>query len=105
MTTAAEQNPASDMESNVEAVTETLKILSAPARLLALCQMIDGEKSVGELAELTGRRPTALSQHLALMRAHGIVKTRREGTSIYYSLASPEIAGLISYLHSSFCKD
>jgi DNA-binding transcriptional ArsR family regulator len=96
---------ASPMADNVGEVTEILKLLSAPARLLALCHLVDGEKSVGALSELTGSKPTTLSQHLALLRAHGLVTTRREGTTIYYTLASQEIAGLIAYLHKAWCTD
>lgn len=95
---------AASMADNVGEVTEILKLLSAPARLLAVCHLVDGEKSVGALAELTGSKPTTLSQHLALLRAHGLVSTRRDGTTIYYTLASEEIAGLIAYLHRAWCK-
>ena len=103
-TPAETRGAATAMEGKVDEVTEMLKLLSAPARLLALCQLTDGEKSVGQLAELTGARATTLSQHLALLRAHGLVSTRREGTTIYYALASREIRGLIAYLHQAFCQ-
>ena len=102
--TAAAKTPATSMAAHAAEVTEILKLLSAPARLLALCHLVDGEKSVGALAALTASRPTTLSQHLALLRAHDLVTTRRDGTTIYYSLASDEIRGLIAYLHKAWCK-
>ena len=99
----ADRPAADDMARHVDEVTGILRILGAPARLLAVCHLSDGEKSVGALAALTGSRPTTLSQHLALLRAHGIVTTRRDGTTIFYALASEEIRGLVAYLHRAFC--
>lgn len=70
--------------------SELLKALANRHRLLMLCQLVEGERSVGELAELLGLRGSGVSQHLALLRKDGIVVARRDGQIIWYSIASPE---------------
>lgn len=80
-----------------------LKTLSGRSRLLLLCHLWEGEKSVGELARLTDARDTAVSQQLALLRAQGLVATRRSGQTIFYSLASVEVIRTLELLHSMFC--
>lgn len=76
-----------------------LKVMANDRRLLVLCELVDaGERSVTELELVSGLSQSALSQHLAKMRHHGIVKTRRAAQTIYYSLASPEAAMLIELL-------
>ena len=72
-------------------------------RLLILCQLADGEKSVGELEALVNLSQSALSQHLAILRRHGLVQTRRRAQSIYYSLASAEAAGIMATLYELYC--
>ena len=67
------------------------KTLANPIRLAILHMLKDGEKSVNELTELLGISQSNLSQHLALMRQIEIVKTRKQGTSIYYSVTNPKI--------------
>jgi ArsR family transcriptional regulator, virulence genes transcriptional regulator len=80
-----------------------LKALSGRSRLLLLCHLLDGEKSVGELARLTGARDTAVSQQLALLRREGMVAARRSGQMIFYSLASDEARHMLEALHGLFC--
>src|SRR3546814_14369233 len=63
-----------------------LKALAHPARLLVLCQLVEGEASVGELQPITGLSMSALSQHLAVLREMELVPTRREAPTIYYAL-------------------
>jgi len=77
--------------------------MSNPSRLLILCQLAEGEKSVGELEPLIGLSQSALSQHLAVLRGKHLVRTRREGQSILYSLASKEATALMHTLHEQFC--
>lgn len=79
-----------------------LKALSGKSRLLLLCHLWDGEKSVGELARLTGARDTAVSQQLALLRRGGMVAARRSGQTIYYSLASAEAKRTLEFMHGMF---
>ena len=80
-----------------------LKALSHEARLVILCLLVDGEKSVGELEEILNLRQPALSQQLARLRADNLVEARREGKNIYYSLARPEVREIVGALHRAFC--
>ncbi|WP_404337334.1 ArsR/SmtB family transcription factor [Sphingomonas sp. MMS12-HWE2-04] len=81
-----------------------LKALSGRSRLLLLCHLWEGEKSVGELARLTGSRDTAVSQQLALLRREGMVTARRSGQMIFYSLASDDAVQMLESLHGLFCS-
>ena len=80
-----------------------LKAVSNENRLLVLCHLGQGELSVTELNERIDLSQSALSQHLAKLRQDGLVDTRRESQTIYYSLASSEAARLIEFLHKEFC--
>ena len=93
-----------ELEKNAEEAAGFLKLLASGPRLLILCQLIEGEQNVGTLAEKTGLRMTTVSQHMALMRAQNIVTTRRDGTTIYYSLASSIVEDILSVLHKGFCE-
>ncbi|TFI59739.1 ArsR family transcriptional regulator [Sphingomonas parva] len=92
-----------EMMHAVEQATELLKSLASRNRLLLLCHLVEGERSVGELARLIDARETAVSQQLALLRKDGLVRTRRNGQTIYYSLASAEAAKVIETLHGIYC--
>lgn len=87
----------------VERASRFLKALSGRSRLLLLCHLLEGEKSVGELARLTGARDTAVSQQLAILRRQGMVTARRQGQTIYYSLSSGEAKQILEALHDMFC--
>ncbi|MGI9276246.1 MAG: ArsR/SmtB family transcription factor [Endozoicomonas sp.] len=80
-----------------------LKAVSNESRLLILCHLGQGEMSVTELNERFDLSQSALSQHLGVLRRDGLVNTRRESQTIYYSLASIEAARLIEFLHGEFC--
>jgi DNA-binding transcriptional ArsR family regulator len=82
---------------------EMLKALANRHRLLILCQLIDGEHSVGQLAKFLGVRNSNVSQHLALLRKDGVVSTRREGQTIWYSLASAPVQRLVATLYDIYC--
>ena len=88
----------------IDRASTFLKALSGRSRLLLLCHLLDGEKSVGELARLTGSRDTAVSQQLALLRREGMVAARRSGQMIFYSLASAEAREMLEALHGLFCE-
>ena len=92
------------MEKNATRACGVLGAMSNPSRLLILCYLAEGEKSVGELEPLIGLSQSALSQHLAVLRGKHLVRTRREGQSILYSLASKEATALMHTLHEQFCK-
>ena len=80
-----------------------LKTLANPNRLILLCQLSQSEKCVGELEGLVEIEQPTLSQQLTVLRKEGLVKTRREGRQIYYSLSS-EIASLVmGLLYEHYC--
>jgi DNA-binding transcriptional ArsR family regulator len=84
-------------------VTDLLKAMANPSRLMILCQLAEGEKSVGEMESVIGQSQSGLSQHLAVLRRKRIVSTRREAQSIYYSLASKEVEEIMAALYRIFC--
>ena len=86
-----------------EAATAFLRALANENRLMILCHLAQGERSVTELERLLGIRQPNLSQQLARLRADGLVATRRDAKSIYYSLASPEAILTIQLLYRLFC--
>jgi DNA-binding transcriptional ArsR family regulator len=89
---------------NAREASEFLKAISHEARLVILCLLIEGEKSVSELEQLLSLRQPAVSQQLARLRADNLVEARRDGKNIYYSLARPEVIDLVGVLHRAFCK-
>ena len=84
--------------------SELMKALSHENRLLILCLLRDGERSVSDLEEILGLSQAAASQQLARLRLDGLVKARRDGRMIYYSIASKEVIAVIATLHDLFCK-
>jgi DNA-binding transcriptional ArsR family regulator len=92
-----------ELKKRASRATSLLKAMANTSRLLILCHLAEGEKSVGELERLVGLSQSGLSQHLALLRRKGIVATRREAQSIYYSLASKEAAAIMATLYEVFC--
>jgi DNA-binding transcriptional ArsR family regulator len=93
-----------EMLANARQASVFLKALAHEARLVILCLLVDGEKSVGEIEETLRLRQPAVSQQLARLRADDLVESRRDGKNIYYSLARPEVREVIEALHRSFCK-
>ncbi len=85
-------------------VSALMKTLSNEHRLLALCQLANGERSVGALAEILNIRLPAMSQQLNLLRLEGLVDKRRDGQTIYYSLAREDVKSLIKFLYKTYCK-
>jgi DNA-binding transcriptional ArsR family regulator len=81
-----------------------LKALAHESRLMILCDLLHGEKSVGELEALLERRQSSVSQQLARLRLEGLVSARRDGKTIYYSIASDKARSIIGALYDSFCK-
>lgn len=88
---AARPSPSelSELEDSAHAAARLLKLLASEQRLLLLCRLVEGEASVGVLAEHAKLAQSAASQHLAKMRAEGLVATRREAQTIFYRLADP----------------
>ncbi|WP_150523425.1 ArsR/SmtB family transcription factor [Roseibium sediminis] len=85
--------------------SDLLKALSHEVRLLILCLLSEGEKSVSELEEVLSMPQAAVSQQLARLRLEGLVRSRREGRMIYYSLENKEVSSIVATLYDLFCKD
>ncbi len=85
--------------------SELMRTLGHKDRLMILCHLIVGEKSVGELAGLLEIPQSPLSQHLARMRKESLVTTRREAQTIFYSIASNEAARMVELMHELYCRD
>lgn len=91
------------MRQSASAAEAMLKALANRHRLMVLCRLIDGERSVGELAEFLELRDSTVSQHLALLRKDGFVSTRRDGQTIWYALASEPVRKLVETLYEIYC--
>jgi ArsR family transcriptional regulator, virulence genes transcriptional regulator len=91
------------MEAAADRASELLKALSNRHRLLIVCQLLGGERSVGELADALKLRDSSVSQHLALLRKDGLVSARRDAQSIYYSIASEPARELLEALYRVYC--
>lgn len=91
------------MRTAAEEATAVLRVLANEDRLLLLCQLSHGEKSVGELEELLDIHQPTLSQQLGVLRMDGLVNTRREGKRIYYSIANPKVLTLLATLYDLYC--
>ncbi|EIE49484.1 ArsR family transcriptional regulator [Citreicella sp. 357] len=96
--------PADHMAANARDAAGFLKTLAHEGRLMILCHLGSGEKSVGELEILLGIRQAAVSQMLARLREEGLVSTRRDGKTIFYSLANDDTGRVIGLLYEIFCK-
>lgn len=81
-----------------------LKALANENRLMVLCALAGGELPVGAILERVDLSQSALSQHLAVLRREGLVRTRREAQSIHYSIASPVVRKMIELLHETYCQ-
>ncbi|MGB3864319.1 MAG: metalloregulator ArsR/SmtB family transcription factor [Xanthobacteraceae bacterium] len=86
-----------------ESAATLMRSLSHPQRLLVLCALVDGERSVAELRQQLDIEQVPMSQQLMRLRSDGLVAARREGTTVYYSIAQPEILTIVGALHAAFC--
>jgi DNA-binding transcriptional ArsR family regulator len=91
------------MEAAADQASDLLKALSNRHRLLIICQLVDDERSVGELAALLGLRDSTVSQHLALLRKDGLVTARRSGQTIHYSITSEPAREVLKTLYQVYC--
>lgn len=96
--------PVDEMSAKADTVAEFLKGLANPHRLLILCVLAGGERSVTELIRATGIAQTSMSQHLAKLRAEQIVDFRREHRTLHYSIAHPAVRELMAVLYGHFCS-
>ncbi len=94
---------AADMQAHASDAAGLMKALGNESRLMILCILAEGERSVGELNEMVPLSQSALSQQLARLRQQGLVNTRRESQTIYYSLSSGPADRVINLLHDIYC--
>lgn len=103
VSTIAPPARAAELKAHARRASALLKAMSNPTRLMVLCQLAQGERSVGELEGAVDLSQSGLSQHLALLRRERIVVTRRAGQTIFYSLASAEAVAVMRTLYDIFC--
>lgn len=93
-----------DLKANARKASILLKAMSNERRLLILCSLVEGELSVGQMERMVDLSQSALSQHLARLRHDGLVETRRDAQTIYYSLKGDEARTIIETLHDLYCN-
>jgi ArsR family transcriptional regulator len=92
------------MQASAEDACRLMKVLSNSDRMMLLCEIGQGEKCVSELEDALDLHQPTLSQQLTVLRKEKLVKTRRDGKQIYYSLASEVVVSIISLLYKHYCK-
>lgn len=97
--------PVAALQAKADHVAGRLALVANARRLLILCELVQGERSVGALQAAVGLGQSALSQHLAKLREAGMVDTRREGQTIHYRISDPDLRVLMAALYEAFCKD
>ncbi|EOB2832834.1 metalloregulator ArsR/SmtB family transcription factor [Vibrio cholerae] len=93
-----------EMKKNAEEVAELLRVMAHPERLMVLCQLTQSEMGVGQLQQGSTLSQSAFSQHLTLLRKHGIIQARKESQQVFYRLADSRITALIQSLQNVFCR-
>jgi DNA-binding transcriptional ArsR family regulator len=93
-----------EMKPRADEIADLMKTMAHANRLLALCALGEREYAVTELAEAIGMRAQAMSQQLAILRNKGLVSTRRDGQTVYYSLASDRLRAFMAALNTIYCQ-
>ena len=93
-----------EMKSNCKSVAAILKAISHPQRLMLLCHLADGEKTVGELEVLCGGSQSAISQFLKLMKLEDMLTSEKRGLFVYYRIHDPKVKKLVFSLYKIFCS-
>ncbi|HAS3625908.1 helix-turn-helix transcriptional regulator [Vibrio cholerae] len=93
-----------EMKKNAEEVAELLRVMAHPERLMVLCQLTQSEMGVGQLQQGSTLSQSAFSQHLTVLRKHGIIQARKESQQVFYRLADSRITALIQSLQNVFCR-
>ncbi len=91
------------MKKNAAEVSELLRIMAHPERLMVLCQLTKGEVGVSILQQGSSLSQSAFSQHLTVLRKHGLIQARKESQQVFYSLADARVTELIQSLQTTFC--
>lgn len=102
---APDDRAARALQDRADHVAERLALVANAKRLLILCELAKGERSVGMLQQAVGLGQSALSQHLAKLREAGMVDTRRQGQTIFYRITDSDLTLLMTTLYDVFCKD
>lgn len=92
-----------ELQANVDRASALLKVIANRMRLMLVCQLAGGAKSVNHLQSSVGISQSAVSQHLALLREHRVVEAHRSGQSVCYVLSSKQVTALMKTLHQQFC--
>ena len=92
-----------ELEPRIREAAQLMEMLSQPVRLKILCLLLEGERSVLQLAEAAGLSQPAMSHHLRKLRDSNLVETRRSAQTIYYSLKGGEVGAVLDTLHSIYC--
>ena len=93
-----------NLQSNARAAEGLLKAMASQARLMILCELLKGERTVTELHGAVGLSMSAVSQHLAKLREENVVATRRESQTIWYSLNGRAVEKMLTTLHEIYCE-
>jgi ArsR family transcriptional regulator, virulence genes transcriptional regulator len=93
-----------NMQKNAKKAEAMLKVLANAKRLMILCHLVKTEKTVGELSKLVNLSQSALSQHLAKMRALNLVETDKKGQEVFYRIENQEVEAILSTLYLIYCK-
>ncbi|MFO1033531.1 MAG: metalloregulator ArsR/SmtB family transcription factor [Hyphomicrobiales bacterium] len=92
------------LQKNAALATSLLKVMANEIRLLTLCELLDGEKSVQEMEQKIGISQSTLSQHLAILRRERLVTTRKSAQFVYYAIASEEAISVMQALYGAYCQ-
>ncbi|MDA0128580.1 metalloregulator ArsR/SmtB family transcription factor [Vibrio sp. MarTm2] len=92
-----------EMKKNAVEAAELLKVMAHPERLMVLCQLTEGEVGVAALQSSSTLSQSAFSQHLTVLRKHGLIKFRKESQQVFYSLDDERVVQLIQNLQTTFC--
>lgn len=94
-----------EMADHAQSASDLLKALAHESRLMILCLLVEGEKSVSEIQEIMDMRQPSVSQQLVRLKYDGIVQARRDGRTIYYSIGSEEAREVVELLYKLYCSD
>lgn len=92
-----------EMETKIDQASSLLRAMASPRRLMVLCSLVEGDCTAGDLAARVGLSASALSPHLAQMRALGLIAVRRDGATLRYSLSSREVEAVMQTLYELYC--
>lgn len=99
------QHPVIDREQDIQQAAQAIKAMANPLRLRILCLLGDQEVSVQDIVEHVGTSQSNISQHLAILRAKGVLATRKEANFVYYRINDPRTLKLVGLMREVFCAN